>query len=39
MILLMYFLAGVNKAINFSSTVKGFQDMFFLQNYPTFFMI
>ena len=37
MILLMYFLAGVNKATNFSSTVKGFQDMFFLQKLPHIF--
>jgi hypothetical protein len=33
----MYFLAGVNKAKNFSSTVKGFQDMFFLQKLPHIF--
>lgn len=37
MILLMYFLAGINKAKNFSSTVKGFQDMFFLQKLPRIF--
>ena len=37
MILLMYFLAGINKANNFSSTVKGFQDMFFLQKLPRIF--
>jgi uncharacterized membrane protein YphA (DoxX/SURF4 family) len=33
----MYFLAGINKAKNFSSTVKGFQGMFFLQNLPNIF--
>ena len=37
MILLMYFLAGINKAKNFSSTVKGFQSMFFLQKLPSIF--
>ena len=37
LILLMYFLAGINKAKNFSSTVKGFQGMFFLQNLPNIF--
>ena len=37
MILLMYFLAGINKAKNFSSTVKGFQSMFFLQKLPRIF--
>ena len=30
MILLMYFLAGVNKARNFSATVSGLKSMFFL---------
>ena len=28
MILLMYFLAGINKARNFSQTVSGFKNMF-----------
>jgi hypothetical protein len=37
MILLMYFLAGIHKAMNFSSTVKGFQNMFFLQKMPSIF--
>ena len=37
LILLMYFLAGVKEAMNFSSTVKGFQSMFFLQKMPRFF--
>lgn len=37
LILLMYFLAGINKANNFSSTVKGFQNMFFLKNLPDYF--
>lgn len=36
-ILLMYFLSGINKANNFSSTVKGFQHMFFLKNLPEYF--
>ena len=31
MILLMYFLAGVNKARNFSQTVSGLKNMFFLK--------
>jgi hypothetical protein len=37
LILLMYFLAGISKAVNFSSTVKGFNNMFFLKNMPTIF--
>ena len=37
LILLMYFLAGINKANNFSSTVKGFQSMFFLKKLPDYF--
>ena len=37
MILLMYFLAGVKKAMSFSSTVKGFQSIFFLQKMPSIF--
>jgi len=36
-ILLMYFLAGINKARNFSQTVSGFKNMFFLKKLPTFF--
>lgn len=37
MILLMYFLAGVNKARNFSQTVTGLKNMFFLKNLPNLF--
>ena len=37
LILLMYFLAGISKAVNFSSTVKGFNNMFFFKNMPTIF--
>ena len=37
MILLMYFLAGINKAKNFSATVTGFKKMFFLKNLPNLF--
>ena len=37
LILLMYFLAGINKANNFTSTVKGFQNMFFLKKLPDYF--
>ena len=31
------FLSGINKAMNFSETVKGFHNMFFLKNMPTIF--
>lgn len=37
MILLMYFLAGINKAKNFSGTVEGLKKMFFFKNLPTMF--
>ena len=37
MILLMYFLAGINKARNFSQTVSGFKNMFFLKKLPNIF--
>jgi uncharacterized membrane protein YphA (DoxX/SURF4 family) len=37
MILFMYFLAGVNKARNFSQTVSGLKNMFFLKNLPNLF--
>jgi len=37
MILLMYFLAGVNKARNFSQTVSGLKNMFFFKNLPNLF--
>ena len=33
----MYFLAGISKIQNFSSTVKGFQNMFILNKLPKFF--
>jgi len=37
LILLMYFLAGISKVINFTETVKGFENMFFIKNLPTIF--
>lgn len=37
MILLMYFLAGINKVRSFNQTVNGFKNMFFLKNLPTIF--
>lgn len=37
LILLMYFLAGISKVMNFSETVKGFENMFFIKNLPTIF--
>jgi len=37
LILIMYFLAGISKIQNFSSTVKGFQNMFILNKLPKFF--
>ena len=37
MILLMYFLAGINKVRNFSGTVAGFKNMFFLKKLPNIF--
>ena len=37
MILLMYFLAGINKARNFAGTVEGFKNMFFLKKLPNIF--
>lgn len=37
MILLMYFLAGINKAINFSGTVSGFKNKFFMKKLPNLF--
>lgn len=37
MILLMYFLAGINKARHFSSTVSGFKNMFFFKKLPNVF--
>tara|TARA_B100001287_G_scaffold275319_1_gene282630 strand:+ start:623 stop:994 length:372 start_codon:yes stop_codon:yes gene_type:complete len=37
MIVLMYFLAGINKARNFSGTVSGFKNMFFLKKLPNIF--
>ena len=37
MILLMYFLAGINKAMNFKQTVNGFKNMFMFKNLPQIF--
>jgi len=37
MILLMYFLAGLNKASNFAGTVNGLKNMFFLKKLPNLF--
>ena len=37
MILLMYFLAGVNKARNFAGTVSGLKNMFFVKKLPNLF--
>lgn len=37
MILLMYFLAGVNKIKNFSGTVSSFKKIFFLKKLPNIF--
>ena len=37
MILLMYFLAGINKARNFAGTVSGLKNMFFLKKLPNIF--
>ena len=37
MILLMYFLAGINKAMNFKQTVNGFKNMFMFKNLPQMF--
>ena len=37
MILLMYFLAGINKAKNFASTVSGFKNVFFFKKLPNLF--
>jgi len=37
MILLMYFLAGINKARNFSDTVSGFKNVFFMKKLPSIF--
>jgi uncharacterized membrane protein YphA (DoxX/SURF4 family) len=37
MVLLMYFLAGINKVIHFSSTVSGFKNMFFFKKLPNIF--
>ena len=39
MILFMYFLAGINKAKNFSQTTEGFKKMFFFNNLPQIFYI
>ena len=37
MILIMYILAGINKAINFESTVNGFKNVFLIKNLPKSF--
>ena len=37
MILLMYFLAGINKARNFAGTVSGLKNMFFVKKLPNLF--
>ena len=37
MILLMYFIAGVNKFLHFNATVKGFKKMFFIKKLPNIF--
>ena len=37
MILLMYFIAGVNKFLHFNSTVSGFKKMFFMKKLPGLF--
>lgn len=37
MVLLMYFLAGINKARSFSQTVSGLKNMFFFKNLPIMF--
>ena len=33
----MYFLAGINKAMNFKQTVNGFKNMFMFKNLPQMF--
>jgi len=33
----MYFLSGINKAIHFSDTVNGFQELFFFSKLPSIF--
>ena len=37
LLLLMFFLAGINKITNFNSTVSGFKSMFFMKNLPNIF--
>ena len=37
MILIMYILAGINKATNFESTVNGFKKVFLIKNLPKSF--
>mgnify|MGYP001184249894 FL=1 len=37
MILLMYFIAGVNKFLHFNATVNGFKKMFFMKKLPSLF--
>jgi hypothetical protein len=37
LILIMYFLAGINKMMSFSSTVNGFRDKFLIKKLPNIF--
>ena len=37
MILLMYFIAGINRFLNFNATVSGFKNIFFLKKLPNLF--
>ena len=37
LLLLMFFLAGINKISNFNSTVSGFKSKFFMKNLPNIF--
>ena len=37
LILTMYFLAGIDKIMNFNTTVKGFKKMFFIKKLPNVF--
>ena len=37
LLLLIFFQAGINKILNFNSTVSGFKKMFFMKNLPDIF--
>lgn len=37
LLLFMFFFAGINKVLNFNSTVNGFKNMFFLKKLPNIF--